>query len=304
MDANTHGAPWHQKQNGGTYSKRGSYEKLLSHHGRQDGTPPLAFDGSYLNKMGNMPTFMSNDGIRTWIGSVSHHLKSWYCECVCDPANEADLQAAQAAPLQFADAVFQHEFKLSGSTKPSARSVKSAKKDVVASIVRLTGNFSRRIERDGQRGGAFARSKQSRHIRYAAIMLLVTVMMDLTLNMGYFIRLFLGLVDANLTVEDEQVLLALGDPTVGTAQPVKHLHSTGAAPRTLEVPADLYEFVSETFESLPQSTGCRILVHPPSATDLTRYIVLIASAAEMDAAEEVITEVMETAPTPWDMDLP
>jgi hypothetical protein len=270
-----------------------------------DGTLPLAFDSSYLRKVGNDAAFMNNGDIMTWIGSVSHHLKGWYCECVCDPANETDLQSAQSDPIQFADAVFQHEFKSPGAAKAAKPSVGAdegaLKRDMVSNFVQLTAIVSRRIERDGQRGGGFALCKKSRHVRQAAIWLLVTVIMDLTVNMGYFIRLFLGILDANLTVEDEQILLALGD---GAAQPFHHPHSTGAAPRTLTVRADLFESVSETFENLPKSTGCRVLVHTPSGADLVRFIVLIGSAAEMDSAEEVITEATETSATPWYMDLP
>jgi hypothetical protein len=286
------------------------YGKLLAVRGKQGGKLPLAFDTSYLKTMGNPATFMDNDEIRTWIGSVSHQVKDWYRGCMCDPANEADLRDAQSRPLQFADAVFQHEFKLSGSAKQSVgwRSVgsqKSAKeKDVVPDFVRLTGMVTRRIERDGQRGGAFARSKQSRHIRYAAIMLLVTVIMDLTVNMGYFIRLFLGVIDAGLAGADEQILMALGGASAGTSQPPQQPRGIGAVPRTLQVPADLFDAVSETFGNLPQSAGCRILVYPPSGAGLVRYIVLVGSAKQMDEAEKVTTKVMATSATPSGMDMP
>ena len=266
-----------------------------------NGTLPLAFDSTYLQKKGSTTAFMNNGEIMNWIGSVYHHLKGWYCECVCDPANEADLQAAQAAPLQFADAVFQHEFKSPGFAKPSVESEEGAlKKYMVPNFVQLTGIVSRRIERDGQRSGAFARGKKGPHrIRQAAIWLLVTVIMDLTVNMGYFIRLFLGLHNAHLTADDERILLALGDTSAATAQPLVHLRSgADAAPRTLSVPADLFASVSETFENLPKSTGCRILVHTPSGADLARFIVLIGSASEMDRAEDIITEAMETSAAP------
>jgi hypothetical protein len=128
------------------------------------------------------------------------------------------------------------------------------------------------------------------------------VIMDLTVNMGYFIRLFLG-VHADLTAEDERVLLALGSAPESPAEPTGHC-SLGAVPRTLQVPADLFGFVRKTFENLPNSTGCRILVHPPIGPGLARYIVLIGSAAQMDEAENVITKVMETSATPFDVDLP
>jgi hypothetical protein len=265
-----------------------------------NGTLPLAFDSTYLKKMGNTTAFMNNGEIMNWIGSVSHHLKGWYCECVCDPANEADLQAAQAAPLQFADVVFQHEFESRGFVKPSVESEEGAlKKYMVPNFVQLTGIVSRRIERDGQRSGAFARGKGPHRIRQAAIWLLVTVIMDLTVNMGYFIRLFLGLHNAHLTADDERILLAMGDTSAATAQPLDHLRSgIDAAPRTLSVPADLFASVSETFEKLPKSTGCRILVHTPSGADLARFIVLVGSASEMDRAEDVITKAMETSAAP------
>lgn len=296
------GAPWSKPKKGATSSK-----KLLL-KSKKGSTLPLAFDSSYLEKMGRKKTFMQNDDVRTWISSVSHHLKDWYRECVCDPANEADLRAAQSSPLQFADAVFQHEFKLSGSAKQTvgwrtAGLEKSAQEnEVVSNFVQLTGIISRRIESDGQRGGGFARSKQPRHIRYAAIMLLVTVIMDLTVNMGYFVRLFLG-VRADLTAEDERVLLALGSAPESPAEPTGH-RSLGAVPRTLQVPADLFGFVRKTFENLPNSTGCRTFVHPPIGPGLARYIVLIGSTAQMDEAENVITKVMETSATPFDVDLP
>jgi hypothetical protein len=70
------------------------------------------------------------------------------------------------------------------------------------------------------------------------------------------------------------------------------------------VPADLFDAVSETFGNLPQSTGCRILVHPPSGAGLVRYIVLVGSAKQMDEAEKVITKVMATSATPSGMDMP
>jgi len=94
---------------------------------------------------------------------------------------------------------------------------------VASDFVLRTWRFSGHIARDGQRGGAFANSKNSRHMRHAAIMLLVTVIMDLTVNMGYFIRLFLGIEGADLTADDEQILLDLGYASTGTAQPLRHL---------------------------------------------------------------------------------
>jgi hypothetical protein len=284
----------------------GMYDDLLIIHGKQEGTkrttrsmkgePPLGFDSSYLKKVGDASNFMNNDEIKTWISSVSHHLKIWYCKCVCDPANEAHLRAAQSDPEQFVIAVSQHE------AKPLQLVRLAGKPEAVDSdFVLRTWKMSVHIARDGQRGGAFAWSKSARHMRYAAIMLLITVIMDLTVNMGYFIRLFLG-VHADLTAEDERILLALGSAPASPAEPTGH-RSLGAVPRTLQVPADLFGSVRKTFENLPKSTGCRILVHPPSGPGLARYIVLVGSVTQMDEAEDVITIAMDTSATPYDMDM-
>lgn len=200
------------------------YDDLLTVHGKQEGTkrtthsmesePPLGFDSSYLKKVDDASKFMNNEEIKTWISSVSHHLKIWYSKCVCDPANEAHLRDAQSDPERFMIAVSQHEAK-------SLQFVRLAgKPEVVDSdFVLRTWKMSVHIARDGKRGGAFAWSKSARHMRYAAIMLLVTVIMDLTVNMGCFIRLFLG-VHADLTAEDEQILLALGSAPASPQNPL------------------------------------------------------------------------------------
>ena len=285
------------QQKGTTSTTSGMYDDLLTLHGKQEGTKrttrgtsgelPLAFDGSYLKKVGDASNFMNNAEIKTWIMSVARHLKSWYCRCVCNPANAAHLQAAQRDPDQFMIDVSRHQ------TNPP----------VASDFVLRTWRFSGHIARDGQRGGAFANSKNSRHMRHAAIMLLVTVIMDLTVNMGYFIRLFLGIEGADLTADDEQILLDLGYASTGTAQPLRHLRDIGAVPRTLRVTAGLFGSVRTTFENLPKSTGCRILVHPPSGPGLERYIVLVGSATQMDEAEEVITDAMETSASLSGMEL-
>jgi hypothetical protein len=285
----------------------GMYDDLLIVHGKQEGTkritrsmkrePPLGFDSSYLKKVGDAPNFMNNDEIKTWISSVSHLLKSWYRKHVCNPANEAHLRAAQSDPEQFVIAVSRHE-----SKPPRSVRLAGEPEGEVSDLVLRTWKVAGHIAREGQRGGAFASWNKWLRIRYAAIMLLVTVIMDLTVNMGYFVRLFLG-VHADLTAEDERILLALGSAPASPAEPTGH-RSLGAVPRTLQVPADLFGSVRKTFEILPKSTGCRILVHPPSGPGLARYIVLIGSATQMDEAEDVITIAMDTSATPYDMDLP
>lgn len=263
---------------------------------------PLGFDNSYLLRVGDASRFMHNDGIRTWIGSVSHHLKSWYTDCVCDPANTADLLDAQNSPMQFATSVAQEECMVHNSAVlPGGIDEGTQVGKVTRSFVQHTALVSRRIQHDGQRNGAFLRCKNIRSLRYAAIMLLVSVMMDLTVNMGYFIRLFLGIHDADLTKEDEQILLALGGASTDAAQPLQYSGGIGAALRTLQVPAGLFDSVSKTFESLPQSTGCRLLVHPPSGPGLGRNIVLIGSAEQMDEAEQVIMKVVEASASPSGM---
>lgn len=290
-----------RQQEGTTNPNGGMHEDLLLQNDKQkdtrrttrsmNGKLPLAFDSSYLLKMGEPSFFTHTDDIRTWIDSVSHHLKSWYCECLRNPMHFLNaISQNEPTPYRFVREL--------GGPQEGAQ-----EEDLANNFVQHTWTFVGRIARDGHRGGAFSHSKKERHIRYAAIMLLISVIMDLTVNMGYFIRLFLGIVDAPLTAEDQQILLALGGASASTAQPFQHPRGASAVPRTLQVPADLFCAVSGTFGGLPQSTGCRVLVHPPSGPGFARYIVLIGSADQMDGAEQVITKAIQTSFTPSGMDM-
>ena len=122
---------------------------------------PLAFESLYLKKMGNVPQFMNNDDIMTWIKSVSHHLKSWYFKSVCSPANEAYLRAAQRNPIQFANAVAQNEPEpYKTANIPGGPYEGVTEEDVASDFVQYAWRTVGYIERDGQRAGAFGWSKK------------------------------------------------------------------------------------------------------------------------------------------------
>jgi hypothetical protein len=170
-----------------------------------NGMLPLGFDSSYLLEPGKVSGFMTNDKIRTWIMSVyTPHLKNWYHECLSAPANQYHLIAAQNDPHAFTKAILaeaatqHHSTKMLGpllgeeETCPTAFHLQMKQSNNLSFIQHST-MVACLVVRDGQRGGSFKAMNSGLKLHRVAATLLTTVVMDLKTDMGYFLRLFLGL---------------------------------------------------------------------------------------------------------------
>jgi hypothetical protein len=169
------------------------------------GMLPLGFDSSYLIEPGNVSWFMTNDQIRTWIMSVyTPNLKNWYHECLSVPANQYHLIAAQKDPHAFTKATMleaatqHHSTRMLGpllgeeETCPTAFHLQMVQSNNL-SFIQHSAMVACLVVRDGPREGSFEAMRSTLKLHRVAAKLLTAVIMDLKTDLGYFLRLFLGL---------------------------------------------------------------------------------------------------------------
>jgi hypothetical protein len=130
------------------------------------------------------------------------------------------------------------------------------------------------VVRDGPREGSFEAMRSTLKLHRVAATLLTTVIMDLKTDLGYFLRLFLGLDQgAALSWEDSQV------------------------------PSTLFRVVGEALLVLQRTRKCKANLHEPSGPGIGCRVVLTGTASEVGEAEQVIQDLLKISTAPADMDL-
>lgn len=229
---------------------------------------PLGFDDQYLRRA---DTGMNNNQIRKWINSVfPQHIENWYRDCLSLPENEPQFKAAQVDPDSFANSVLletltYNDFSdvlasdLTQLTKGPAGLHLGMRPGVSLNFIQHTAVVAHLIIHGGMRGGNFAKCKDPRKLHKAAVMLLVTVIMDLKVGFGYFFR-----------------------------------HLNRAATKTLQVPKALLSVTVDAFGELQRTSGCAVTVHQGQLADLAYNVDLTGTAGQVDEAEQVILKLMES----------
>lgn len=183
---------------------------------------PLPFDGVCLSKLRGFRPFMNNDQIMDWLKSVfKPHIQDWYHECLSAPENHSHVEAAQANPYfyskaAFEEAMYQHvSSELLGSLLGERDACPTAfhlekKRNNSLTFVQHSAMVACLIVRDGQLSPKFSAHSCERKRHRAAAALLASVVMDLTADLGYFLRLLLDVEEEDVsTGEDGQALATM-----------------------------------------------------------------------------------------------
>jgi hypothetical protein len=279
------------------------------------GMLPLGFDSSYLVEPGNVSRFLTNDQIRTWIMSVyTPHLKQWYQECLSAPANQYHLIAAQNDPHAFTKAILleaatQHNSaKMLGplleeeETCPTAFHLQMKQSNNL-SFVQHSAMVACIVVRDGHREGSFKAMKSALKLHRVAATLLTTVIMDLKTDMGYFLKLFLGIDQGSaLSWEDSQALLALKVSKEGEQATNRKAKITKVS-KTIQIPSNLFRGVGEALLDLQRTSKCKADLHEPRGPGSGCRAVLPGTAGEVSEAEQVIQDLFRRSTAPADVDM-
>jgi hypothetical protein len=279
------------------------------------GMLPLGFDNLYLGKLGGAPSFMNNDQIRTWLKSVfDPHIENWYHECLSVPENHSCIEAAQDTPHIFAKAVVEEALDQHRSSDlqefPQGRAdaCPSAfhwekKQNNSLTFIEHSAMIACLIVRDGQRGGTFGASADRRMLHRAAAMLLTSVIMDLRIELGYFLRLLLGIEEIALPVrEEEQALETLRAPEK-EEQSVASQAKFKAVSKVLRVPSDLFRNIGRALLHLRRQSDCSIGFHGPDRLGEGYLVVIAGTAEEVIEAEQAVEKLMESWTTVAEEDL-
>ena len=179
------------------------------------GMLPLGFDKQYLDRLGNETAFMNNDQIRQWIKSVSSlHLESWCKDCLCDAENQGHFHRIAEDPEPFAQAVIREVMSQHESQRTLEKPVNcptslhlDMKQSGTLTLRQHTAMVACLVVRDGQRGGKFAECGDQMQLHKAAVMLLISVIMDIATKGGHFSKMLLGEEQADETMDDGDLVL-------------------------------------------------------------------------------------------------
>lgn len=156
----------------------------------------LPFDARYLSWVGGPGTFMNATEIKEWIDSVSPFLQTWYNQCLVQPSAEHYLKKTRASVDAFvrqftgdchdAHSIARMEGHLVSCPSHHLMRAKTADPSDFESHTAVTACL---IARYGIRHGAFKYCEDDGGLHLAAVMLLVSVIVDLE-GGDYFKTLF------------------------------------------------------------------------------------------------------------------
>lgn len=259
------------------------------------GDLPLGFDNSYLRNVGDRKTFMSNVQIRSWMESVfDPHLETWYRDCLSMPSCQSHLASAQEDPSAFAEAVlqeliYQHDSSrlvrtLTGEAAgcPTAFHLDLEQRNCLT-FVQHKAMVACLVVRDGRRAGQFAKCTRERKLHRAAVMLLVSVIMDLKNESGYFSRLLVG-VNEGTTYSNPM------EPLVVKQKKVK------MTSKTTRFPSHLLEHVEKVLsEWKRQSTHCKFSFDKTVASETMCAVHLVGSKGQVGGMMKTISKMVESS---------
>lgn len=250
---------------------------------------PLGFCNSYLRKLGNEEAFMDNSQIRTWMESIyDPHLKEWYHTCLSTSTNQPQLKAAREDPFAFAKAVLQEATYQHDSSKllqsllgekggcPTAFHVDLSQHNSL-NFVQHAAMVACLIVRDGQRGGNFETCTDEHTLHHAAIMLLISMIMDLRNKSGYFAMLVAGF--------KEEIVLPNSK---------KKRTKNKKMSKTVKFPFQVSDRVEEALhEWEKRSMHCQFKFDTSSASRPIRFVHLMGSKGEIQKASQEIQRLVE-----------
>jgi hypothetical protein len=275
------------------------------------GMLPLGFDRQYLDRMGDATTFMSNDQIRTWIKSIfTPHIESWYNKCLSAPENQLRLRGAQDEPLIFANTVIQEAMDQHLSPGRPESLLQEAdecptafhlerKESHSLTFIQHSAMVACLVVRDGQPGGAFAVNRDNHELHSAAAMLLTSVIMDLRTDLGYFLRLLLGIDERRAAAirEGSTFLSILGTPRRKERADMEEVS------RVIPIPSDLFGNVSGAFSRLQRSSDCRISIQRPEGLENEYEIVLVGPSDQAHEMELAVQKLVGSSTALLEMEM-
>lgn len=276
---------------------------------------PLPFDGVCLSKVRGFRPFMNNNQIMDWLKSVfKPHIQNWYHECLSAPENQPHLEAAQANPYFFSRTVFeeaidQHDSsELLGSLLEETDACPTAfhlekKRNNSLTFVQHSAMVACLVVRDGHVGPKFSTHAGERKHHQAAAALLASVVMDLTTDLGYFLRLLLDVEEEGVsTSEDGQALVTM-ESEGEEDQGVESEASVKKVPRALRMSSEMFGSIGRALLDLQHSSDCEISFRK-SPIFLEEYLaVLTGTTDQVREAEQATHTLADHSPLSGRLDV-
>lgn len=257
------------------------------------GKLPLGFDNMYLSNMGTPDAFMNNNQIRSWVESVyDPHLKEWYQKCLSAPEKQPDLEAAQKHPLALAKAILKEVTDQHDSSKllqpllgeadecPTAFHMDLSQRNSLT-FVQHAAMVTCFVVRDGQRGGQFAACTDEHDLHRAAVMLLISVIMDLEKKSGYFSRL---LVDVEETTAPESTWNSVAKP-----------HKVKKRSHSVKFPSRLSDSVAKALHYWKQGMDCYFTFDKSAASKKVHVVHLVGSERQVTDMAQTVRKLVENS---------
>lgn len=275
----------------------------------------IPFDNLYLSKVNGFWSSMTNDQIMDWVKSVFRpHIMDWYHECLSVPENQSRVEDAQAKPSLFAksvvnEAMDQHDSSgLLGSLLgekdacPTAFHVEK-KRNNSLTFIQHSAMVACLVVRDGQLNRSFTGHARKRKRHQAAAALLISVIMDLKTDFGYFARLLLDFKEKDApTIEDRQTLSVMG-ALEEEGQGFQIQTSVKKAPRVLRLSSEVFGSIDRALLGLKNNSDCEISFHR-SDTVLGEYqIFLDGTLDQVREAQQAIQALADSSPVSAELDL-
>ena len=182
----------------------------------------LGLNGKYLFNLGSPKVFMDSDEVMEYINSVSSFLQDWYDHCLSKPENQHHLQRVRNNVDAFIKDMHlateeQHMLARKGQkiVYCPSHDLFRAKDSGSLGFRHYSAATVCLIARYGIRGGGFANNNDEGAWHLAAIMVLVTVILDLK-NGDYFASQFKKNAQAVADAQARKSALSQADSAVAT----------------------------------------------------------------------------------------
>lgn len=249
-----------------------------------------------------------------WLKSVfKPHIQDWYHECLSATENQSHVEAAQANPYFFSKAVFEEAMdqhvssELLGSLLGERDACPTAfhlekKRNNSLTFIQHSAMVACLIVRDGQLSPKFSAHSCERKRHRAAAALLASVVMDLTTDLGYFLRLLLNVEEEGVsTGGDGQALVTMESEE--EQQGVESESSVKKVLRVLRMSSEMFGSIGRALLDLQHSSDCEISFRKAPIFPEEYLAILTGTTAQVQEAEQALQTLTDRSSLSGQLDL-